>query len=50
MPEPRSSRNELAFALAAAIREIAERRAAERAERRRTIRVVERAQRGGRAA
>jgi len=46
----RSARNPLAYALAAAIREIAERKAAEKAERRRTIRVVERAQQGGQAA
>ncbi len=49
MPETRSSRNELVLALAAAIREIAERRAAERAERRATLTLVEQ-RRGGRAA
>jgi hypothetical protein len=49
MPETRSSRNDLALALAAAIREVAERRAAERAERRATLSVVEQ-RRGGQAA
>lgn len=46
---PRGKADPIALALAAAIREIAAREAAERAERRRTITVV-RTERGGEAA
>jgi hypothetical protein len=46
----RGTRDPIVIALGMALREVAERRAAERLERRRTMAVVEGSKRGGRAA